>query len=167
MTLDDFDLPLTTLEQHFAAWVAEVLELRFGSELQLPVSGSTPSSVQDSLVQVRQRLDRVEGILSQVLRARGRCKRAAKVARSVADDRWDASVVTVRKVEYQGPRERYAEASLASFEQLRDARAAEHLADVADEAYDVVRLAQAGLSALRYDHVAVLRGFAFESSLER
>lgn len=159
--------PITELEGQLAAWVTEALELRFGGGVELPPSESTPAAVHASLLSVRSRLDRIDGIYIRVLRARGRCRRAAKTGRYLADDAWDVSVTGQRRQDYQGPRERYAEASLSSFEQQRAARASETLLSHADDAYEAVRVAREGLNNLRADHVAVLRSVQFESSLER
>lgn len=166
MSLDSLDLPLSQLEQQVVTWAAEALDLRFGAA-SLPPSGSGPHVLQDSLVNLRQRLDRVEGLMAALIQARGRARRGSKEGANLADDAWGAAIHRMPKREYEGPRERYAEASLLSFDQQRLARQAERLLDVVQESYDVVKLALDGLSSLRYDHVAALRAFSFESSLER
>lgn len=166
MSLDGLDLPLSQLEQQVVAWAAEALDLRFGAS-PLPPSGSGPHVLQDSLVVLRQRLDRCEGLMAAVIQARGRSRRASTEGKNLAEDAWGHAIHGMPKREYEGPRERYAEASLLSFEQQRESRQAARLLDVVQESYDVVKLSMDGLSSLRYDHVAALRAFSFESSLER
>ena len=56
--------------------VRETLDLRLGAEL--PTVHAAPSEVLGNLLDVRRRIDRVEELLSQVLRARARAQRAAK-----------------------------------------------------------------------------------------
>lgn len=165
--LNALDVPLSELELQVSGWVAEALQIRFEGTPSLPVDATVASEIMQVLLDVRQRLDRLEGLLGVARRAKGRAHRASRTGRWEADTSWDQAVVAIPRREYEGPRERYAEASLASLVQQRTARAGENLSSVADEAYDVIKMAHDGMSSLRYDLVAMLRGFGFESSLER
>jgi hypothetical protein len=176
--LDDFDLPLSRLEEELAEWAAEALRLRFAEvagspAVELPPVESGASEVMQRLLAVRQRLDRVEELLARATRARGRSSRAAQVAKAQADDAWDVSsqrgrAAPVRRGgEFEGPRERYADNNLATLDQRRATREAERLADSASECLDVVRLCHRGLDGIRQDLLTMLRAFQFESHLER
>jgi len=151
--------------------VRETLDLRLGAELPHPQA--TPSEVLAGLQDIRRRIDRVEELLSQVMRARARAQRAATLAQAEADDAWDEAIRRVRSAplqaggEYSSARERHAEANLAILDRRHAARRAAELAHQCDEATDVIRLAHRGLDGVRQDCLAILRALAFESHLER
>jgi hypothetical protein len=152
------------------AAVSEATELRTGASL--PVPGAGLSEIAAGLLATRQRLDRVEELLAQALRVRGRIARHSLTMTAVADDAWDmavrqiATAPSIRGPEFQGPRERYAEANLLILEHRRAARAADGLLSEASEAHDVLRLLHRGLDGLRQDHVTLLRAIQFATSLE-
>ena len=164
--LDSVEPPLSEVEATIAQWTEDALRLRYSAEAQLNLA-VTPADIRMQLHRIRQLMDAVEPILERTLRARGRVRRAAKHARSVADEGWDQAVVQQPRQEYQGPRERYANASLATFMEQRTAREAELLQESADTAYEVVRIAYQGLNGIRQDLRAMLHGLQFESTLER
>ena len=167
------------VEKRLSALANEALELRFGAAddplgpVALPNDLSNPQVVMDSLVRVRQRLDRVDYLLCQVMALRTAAKRGSDSAQAQADDAWDTAVMSIRNAtvrrndDFTGPRERYAEANLATINQKRDARLANDTAYLADSYEQVVRHAQRGLDSLRYDHIAVLNGLNVLHYLER
>lgn len=132
-----------------------------------------PRTLINALVGVRARMDTVESILAALIRAKSRTARAAKAARYAADDAWNANSIRtrntpgVRRDEYVGAKEHYADNNLASFNEQRQARASERLADYAAECLDVVRLVHRGLDSHRTDLNVIMRTLAFESHLER
>lgn len=163
----------TALEQ----WLVEAYELRFaeldGFAPELPSPEFGVQAVLDSLLRVRKRLDRVDGLLFRAARVKTAAQAALASAQAQVDDAWDTSAVRVRnspqrsREDFTGPRERYAESNLAVLDLRREARAAEATAAAAKDAYDGINKVLWGLDALRQDHLAVLRAMQFESSLER
>lgn len=148
------------------------LEPEHGASLA-PGGSPDPRALMTELLTVRSRLDRLEVIQAGLIRAKSRAGRHAKAARYAADDAWNEHSVkarrspTMRRDEYVGAKEHYADNSLASFEQQRAARKAERLADYAAECLDVVRLVHRGLDSYRTDLNVILRTLSFESHLER
>lgn len=159
------------VERLLQDYLVEVLELRF--TFTIPPPGAASDEIVRSLSDTRQRLDRVEELLVRTMRIRARARRAATAATASADDQWNRAV---RKVatssarqgpEFQGPRERYAEADLAILEQRHQARLAEALAAHCDETFDAIRTMYRGLDGLRQDHVTMLRSQQFATHLEQ
>lgn len=159
------------IRQVLTTYVAEALDLRFGGKL--PTSGATVPDMLEALLDVRQRLDRVEEILTRIIRLRARLRRNATIATASVDESWDRAVQNIRTApvsrggDLSGPRERYAEANLIVLDERRSARAVEELAGHADEAHDVVRLVHRGLDGVRHDHLTILRAVQVETSLDR
>lgn len=162
---------LTTLRQSLDVYVNEALDLRFGYEL--PDVHGSPKETLDALHEIRARLDRVEYLYGRVMRIRARTKRYADACRASADEAWDSELQSARSRadrrgdEFVSAKERYAVANLATLDAQREARSAAALASVADEAHDLMRLTYRGLTDLRQELLAVLRGYQLESNLER
>lgn len=167
------------LQDALSRIVEEAMDLRFGEAgdaagaVYLPETDQGPQAILDSLVRVRRRLDRVEYLLAQVVRLRGTASRSLDVVQAEADDAWDRHVVEQRRApvrrgdDFTGPREKYAEASVATMEQKIAAREAQEISSKAVEAEQIVRTLYRGLDALRYDHIAVLNGLNVLHQLER
>lgn len=154
------------LEQH----KIEVAQLRFG--VVLPGSDAMPSEVLSTLQIVRGNLDRIETILGEVASLKAATARQRGVAAATYDEVWAQNLSKQRnrpdmRGEFVGPRERYAQADLASFDARRTLNSAEHLYSVTDEAYDFIRLAHRGLDGVRQDLHQVLRAVSFESRMDR
>ncbi len=151
--------------------VKEALELRFQSSL--PSATATPQAVVDSLLDCRIRADRLEGIYIQVVQIRARAARMAAAAKAEADDAWATSIMDMKsrasrnRDQFEGPRERYAEADLASMDFKRKARKAEEVLGLADESSDVIRTAYRGLNEVIQDHRTWLRSLQFQTTLEK
>jgi hypothetical protein len=152
-------------------FVAEALQLRMVSDL--PVTAGTAAEAIAFLGTVRARLDRIEEMLSRVLRLRARAQRAHTVATAAADDAFDTAITRQRAApvqsggEFSSARERAALANLAVMDLLHAARRTALTAHMCDEAVDLIRLAYRGLDGLRTDTATLLRSLAFESHLER
>jgi hypothetical protein len=159
------------VERLLQDYLVEALDLRF--TFTIPPPGAGPEVVMNSLIETRQRLDRVEELLVRTLRIRARARRAATAATASADDHWNRAVRRVatssvrQGPEFQGPRERYAEADLSTLEHRHEARLAEALAGHCDETYDAIRTMHRGLDGLRQDHVTILRSQQFATHLEQ
>lgn len=177
-SLSDFDIPLTEVESTLLEWVEEALDIRFGEykdpegKIELPPPESGIQDVLLVLLRVRKRLDRLEGLQARATRAKGRTYRASMLAKDQAQDSWDQKIVDLKSSgvrrgnEYEGPRERYAEASLYTISDQRNARKLERLAQVANEACDVIKSCQRGMDGIRQDLLTIQRSYQFQSSLE-
>lgn len=162
-----------SVENKLESLVSEALSLRFEG-VGLPPVSAAPQEILESLLGVRKRMDRVEEILSTVIRVRSSVHRKAKALSNQAQDAWDQKVVALSRTSgrsldgsFEGPRERYATAGQATLEQQMDAREAERLGSVVDEAHAVVNQSRWGLDSLRQDHLAMLRVSSLEMSVDR
>lgn len=153
------------------AITAEVLQLRFG--VKLPVHPASPSAVLDALLDVRGRLDRIEELLTRVLRIAGIAQQNAAVATASVDDAWDRNIHRLRTAptasggDYSSARERYAEANLAVLDLRFEARAQTVTARHCETTLSVVRTAHRGLDTVRQDLRTWLDGLRFEAHLDR
>jgi hypothetical protein len=156
-------------EQAVSARLVRVADLRAG--LTLPALGDGPGGLLEVLVDVRSRLDQVEEFLTQLTRLRGAARRAARQAKDVADDAWNASVTggQRRRGDFgeAAPRERYAQADLAVLDRRREERRMAYRVSFAEEAVELTQLAYRGLSDTRRDLHVLLRAIEIENSLER
>lgn len=169
-----YDIPFGEVEGRIVAWVNEALELRHGA------AGDPLGSIHDApeetidevtslLLRVRQRSDRVDELLANATRARGRARRAKEEAAFTAD----LALLTAtseraqRRVDFESGREREADAKLASVEERRLAHRAARLVDITAESYEVINQVHWQLDAMRKDLRARLHALQFESSLER
>jgi hypothetical protein len=175
MSLDDLDAPLSQVEARIVQWVSEALELRHGSAGDPEGSLDGVLEVQHvdtaihQLRRVRQRTDRVDELLANVTRARGRARRAEENAAWQAERAFDEATLAgqARRVEFQAAFEKRSNANLDSFEQRRVKHEAARLVSVAAEAYEVVNQIHWQLDAVRKDLRSVLNALQFEASLER
>lgn len=173
--LSTFDIPFNEQEKAIFAWVEEALELRHG-EAGDPKGALTPVDqsdgvpvLNDALLRVRLRSDRVDELLSKITLARGRAKRAKDAATFSAETALMTATQhhSARRVEFSSAKEREAEAKLDSLEQLRIAHQSERLVSITNDAYEVINQKHWQLDAIRKDLRATLHSLQFESSLER
>lgn len=153
--------------------IDEALQLRRG--LSLPTIDQGPVAVMEQLIEVRTRLDRAEELLSIVTRFRTIVRTRNKNASGTLEEAWAARVVPTngrRRLGSDGwggsaPRERYAEADLATLDEKRNVRRLEILFDQVNDAVEVIRQAHRGLDSTRMDLHLILRAMSVETSLER
>ena len=175
-TLDELEAPLSELETRVLSWVKETLELRHGAAGDPKGSirgwGSAEDSiqdVQDLLLRVRARSDRVDELLAKATQAKARAKRAQDEAAFSADRALMQATThrATKRAEFSSGREREAEAKLDAFEERRLAHQASRLVSVTGEAYEVINQVHWQLDAIRKDLRATLHALQFESGLER
>src|SRR6185503_4823364 len=146
------------------------ISLRFDSEL--PHSGAGPLEVLESLLECRKKADRLEGLYYKTLNLKGKLARKAALDIAEADDQWASALVQIKNSPiykgdtFSGPRERYAEADLETFEIRRKARKSKELLSLAEEILDIVKTALRGLNDTRQDHLSWIRSLQFQSTLE-
>lgn len=152
--------------------IEESLRLRVG--VSLPTIDQGPVEVLSSLIGIRSRLDRIEEILSIVVRFRGQIQSSFKSATAELEEAWAAQVSSPSRRgrgstdwNAPAPRERYAEADLATLDLKRRQRQWEHMFDTANVAVDVIQRTHRGLDATRMDLHLILRAMSVETALER
>lgn len=147
----------------------ESVGLRMGAKL--PGAHATTETLLDCLLDVRQRLDRVEELLGNALRLRTESHRQHTACRIVADDAWDQVAVQQRQSsvrdEYSSAKERTAATNLEVLDLRRAERKAEQLTRICDAAVEFLRLRYRGLADVRQDVLQIIKARQFESSLDR
>lgn len=148
---------------------AEVIELRMGAVL--PGAYASTQDLLDSLLDVRQRVDRVEEILGNVLRLRATAALKHTAIRIQVDDAWDEAAVRQRassvRDEYSSAKERTAATNLEVLDLRRIERVADGVTRRCDEAVEFIRLRYRGLTDVRQDLLTIIKARQFESSLDR
>jgi hypothetical protein len=159
------------IEASLAPIVEEVLKLRL--QATLPDSNVIPQAVLDSLLDVRSKADRVEELNIKVMRLRAYTARKVAALKAAADDEWAQALVSRKRAgarsgdQFEGPRERYAEADLVTLELRRSLRKAEELLSIIDEASDVIKVAFRGLTEIIQDHRTWLRTIQTQSYYDK
>ncbi len=147
----------------------EAVALRIGGNL--PGPAATVGEVLECLLDVRQRLDRLEELYGNAMRIRAEAQRVLTACRIEVEDAWDAAAVRNRRAfdrdEYSSAKERIAYANLEVLDLRRAERIAERNARRCDEATDFLRLRYHGLGRLRQALTAGIRALQFEQSLDR
>lgn len=160
------------------AWLTEAERLRHlqvpdeDGELrpfEVPDAAAQPPEIREALTVVRGCLDRLEEIYGQVMALASAARISAREKTATADDAFDRAISDRAKQapDYQAARERLAEASLDTFELRRAARTAQKAADLATGTEKQIQLRYYGLRGLRDSLAERLRGFSWESNLDR
>lgn len=175
-SIEKFDIPLNQMESKMMSWVEEAMELRYGEAgdeegILTPLrEDASYDIVLHELYRVRKRSDRVEFLLSRVTQAKGRAGRILAQAKFEADNRKAQAMrdnASRRSaVSFTSAQERDSEASLDSFEQLREAHIAGRLTDIAKECHEIISKMYWQLSDIRKDLRATLHTLEFASTLE-
>jgi len=162
-----------SFEDQAADWKAAALYFRSGVKESYSKAREmdTPQAYRQALVEVRGFQDNLEEYVSLAVSVKGAFGRAAVDAQVAYDEAWAAEVdrdgrSSVRR-EMEGPRERYARHDVKVFGPLRQWRQAEKLLSLASEVLDEMWLRHRAVNATREDLQAILRAYAFESSLDR
>jgi hypothetical protein len=147
-------------------WLAEIAELR---KVDVPGLDDGPVRFGEVLLEARGNLDRVEEILSQASAMASAARIHARETAEKADDDLDKAIAArmKRARDFEGARERLADASLTVLGPRREARSAQKVADMAASVEARIRLAHRGLDGLRQDLAAVLRHVSWENSMDR
>jgi hypothetical protein len=153
-----------------AALREEAVQLRFS--VTLPASEADPQEITNSLLEARAKTDRVEGVYYKVVQIKSQVSRDLATRRALHEEQWAQSLISQKRSpvaqgdNFIGPRERYAEADLATITLKRDVRLAEELMSLSDECHEIVRTCLRGLNDLRQDHLSWLRSIQVQSYLE-
>lgn len=142
----------------------------------LPAVEHGPAAVLGMLQLVRERLDEVETVLSQVSAFRTGARALSREADALVDDTWAEKVgqgstprarVSFNAGFDEAPRERYAKADVAVLGERRKARRRARVLEAANDAVEQVRLAHRGLDGVRTDLYMLLRAMGIEGRFER
>lgn len=165
--------PALTFEQQAGNWkaAAEHMRNQVKSIYLQARQSATPAGYRQALVDVRTVQDSLEEYVSLAITVKGSFSRNAADRQAAYDEVWAAEVdrdshSSVRR-EMEGPRERYARHDAKVFGPLRSWRQAEQQQALAAEVLDEMWLRYRAINATREDLQAILRTYAFESSLER
>lgn len=148
----------------------EALELRFS--ITLPESYSSPQEVIENLKDLRKIVDRLEELYLSTLRVKGELERSASSDKAIAEEAWAQAIHTLNRASaanmesFSGPRERYAEADIETFDVQRAARKSANLASYAYDITESLRVAYRGADGARQDVLNWLRALNFQSHLE-
>lgn len=148
------------------------LALSYRSKVVLPEPSSTPQAVLDSLLDARVKADTVESMYLSLVRIRARAVRKVAAIKAEHEDAWNQALVDMKsgsrqRDQYEGPRERYAEADLATLMTKRQLRKAEETLGIVDEGVDILRTAFRGLNEIIQDHRVWLKSLQFQTYLEK
>jgi hypothetical protein len=156
-----------------AKLVDPILDLR-AKIPPLPAIEDGPRAALEYLAEVRSAMDRVDVALTTAVRFRSRIREAFKLATAAHDDAWAAATggASKRGRGQSGwgepaPRERYAEADLATLNERRQMRKFDRWLDESNDTVDIIQRTYRYLDEVRKDLHLILRGMSVESSLER
>jgi hypothetical protein len=142
-------------------------------EFEVP-QGTDPEHAQDihaALLAVRAKLDLAEELIREIRALRRRARLFAVRAKEHADDKFDERLVRLGegavRQEWQGGREREAQARMLTLDERRAARSAERLRVTADDTFDQLTASFFGLLNVREELIARLRALQFETVMER
>jgi hypothetical protein len=164
--------PLSLAEQA-AGWkaAAEQMRAQVKAIFLAARSQATPVAYRQALTDVRAVQDGLEEYVAFAITVKGSYDRKAADRQTTYDNVWasEADLDSKRGAhrEMEGPRERYARHDVKVFNQLRAWRQAEQELSVASEVLDEMWLRYRAINATREDLQAILRTYAFESSMER
>lgn len=161
--------PTDAVREQCAEWLREALALR---RVEIPASNAPPQQFYETLLETRQRLDRVETLLGLAMGLRGSTARRRNDLHDVTEDAWDSAASTSRQhrpvtKEFEGARERYADWNLTVLPQRMEERQMQRIRDQAKETEDRIKLVHDGLRDVRQDCLRAVGYLQWESSLER
>lgn len=159
----------TETDQRVAKLVDEATVLRGSIVLVDPQAPM--ASIMDALMDVRQRLDRVENLLTESLRIRLVGRIILDHTRAEADDAWDVATVKARNAaardEFSSAKERAARSNLEVLELRRSERRQVDSVARYDSAVETIKIKMRGLADIRQDILTIIKGKQFESTLDR
>lgn len=166
-------MPGLSISQKMAENLREVSDLRYS--IEIPPNGSDSSILLASLQDHRARLDRIEHLLVSCVIHKAKAAIAVRSANDELSDKWDTNISDQKKQksvnlvvgnQFEAPKEKYATANLATFEQRRVVRTAEEELIWIETAIDAIQKMYRGLDASRQDILTRIRAVPVVSSLE-
>jgi hypothetical protein len=165
-------MPESSSEDQAAALCTPHLEeVRKLRKFVRPKHSASPSEVHEALLDVRGRLDRMEGLLSDLSMWRAAARIRISELEQDALEAWDreatAKDLMHRSSGYEGKEERYAHWNLKTLKQRQRVRTAQRVADIFALHEDQARAAYRGLRDVREELLATLRYLQWEVVMER
>ena len=165
---------LSEREQSVSEQAAALL-LAMGEQraFRVPTVDEDPREVHRLLREdLRARLDAAEVLLGKIGRVRHRAERQRAAARAAAEDAYSLKMAELAakaiRLEYQSVRDREAMAHVHASPLVRSQREAERVADLVQEAEELMRSMFFGLKDIRRELLDTLEHFLpWEASLER
>jgi hypothetical protein len=155
------------IDERLGALVEEAETLRFGIDAG---DSLTFSGVYERLLSVRQRQDRIEGIMASLTRVASDIDQGVADRKAALEDKWN-SEATKSKVGFQwgdaAPRERYARYSLQTVKEQVELRRAEKLQRQVRTALTLVKMFHEGLEGIRWTLNTILKGMTVDTKVER
>lgn len=153
------------------SFVDEGFKLRF--DYEHPHNDSGPRELVTSLKEVRQRLDRLEEILVRSMRIKAKAQRNVTAVQAELSEKWDSHLVSIRAKskstwgdDFVSPKEKYADANLATLEVKRKELKSKEVLSYAEEAVEVLKSLHRGLGDIRQELLTRIRTVQWETSLE-
>jgi len=151
----------------------EVSDLRYS--IDIPPNGSDSATLLVSLQDHRARLDRIEHILVSCVIYKAKALLSVRSANDELSDQWDSNISDQKKQksvnlvvgnQFEAPKEKYATANLATFEQRRVVRTAEEELTWIETTIDAIQKMYRGLDASRQDIITRIKAIPVVSNLE-
>jgi hypothetical protein len=141
------------LQSQLVEIIEKAIATRF--DFELPVFDASLVRLQSATVDLTKRLNTLEQLLSNAIRAKAALDRRVTLLRMEHQSKWDEAISGKNKRPtfdtYATGKERAAEANLATFESMRRLAQVEEDQAYANEAVDIVRLHYYGLDKVRQD----------------
>ena len=127
---------------------------------QMPAHGTDPDVVHERLTQLRGALDQADTVMDELARFRGELRRISRDKARAADEAYDAELDRLAKRavtrEYESIRDREVQARVKVSPQYKEARKAQELAGLVEEAEDAARRMFFGLRDIRAELLTTL-----------
>lgn len=155
------------LDPKLASMVTEAASHRW--DVKIDDIGDSPSELYEGIVKLRGHQDRIEQIVVDLMRLRGRVSQAVSDRKALVDDGWDNEVVgaTTFKISDPAPRERYAHYNLKVMSKTVELRKAQKALGDVETALEIVRMYHRGIDSTRREFEARIRALTYETRLER
>lgn len=162
-----------SIAQRMTEFLKEATDLRYS--IKLPGDTVELSKLLASLQDHRARLDRLEHILTTCVIRKAQAVLAVKAANDDLSDKWDENISDQKKQksvslvvgnQFEAPKEKYATANLATFEQRRLVRTAEEELVWIETTIDALQKMYRGLDSSRQDILTRIKAIPVVNNLE-
>lgn len=162
-----------SIPQLMSEYISEAAQLRY--EAPKPGDEADQSVLLKALQDYRSRLDRIEYLMVRALLRKREAFNNLKSLQEEQSDKWDESLVNrtskrtanlVSAQEFVAPREKYAEANIATIEERQATRKAEEIYQWTETASDVLQKMYRGMDSARQDLLARIKAVPVVNSME-
>lgn len=162
-----------SIDQKMQAFLREAGDLRYS--LKIPNDSADLTVLLKSLQEHRAKLDRIEHILTSCVIHKALAVLSAREANDKLADKWDENISEQKKKksaslvasnQFEAPKEKYATANLATFEERRLVRKAEEDLTWVESTLDAVQKMYRGLDSSRQDILTRIKAIPVVNNLE-